>query len=111
MQFYLPGDETAWEAWEVDENGKEIKMDTEARKQASIQDSKEQLKDTMTTTGTLPMFPSMTSWIIKISSSGFRIFRIRKNWNGVHFGVQFIQKMREVTAWNQISVSVRCHPE
>ena len=44
MQFYLPGDETAWEAWEVDENGKEIKMDTEARKQASIQDSKEAIE-------------------------------------------------------------------
>ena len=44
MQFYLPGDETAWEAWEVDENGKETKMDTEARKQASIQDSKEAIE-------------------------------------------------------------------
>lgn len=40
MQFYLPGDESAWEAWEVDENGKETKMDTEARKKASIQDSR-----------------------------------------------------------------------
>ena len=37
MQFYLPGDEDAWAAWEVDENGKETKMDTEARKQESIQ--------------------------------------------------------------------------
>lgn len=44
MQFYIPGDETAWEAWEVDENGKETKMDTEARKQASIQDSKEAIE-------------------------------------------------------------------
>ena len=43
MQFYLPGDETAWEAWEVDENGKETKMDTEARKQESIQDSKKEI--------------------------------------------------------------------
>ena len=45
MQFYLPGDETAWEAWEVDENGKETKMDTEARKEASVQDSKEAIAD------------------------------------------------------------------
>ena len=37
MQFYLPGDEDAWAVWEVDENGKETKMDTEARKQESIQ--------------------------------------------------------------------------
>ena len=40
MQFYLPGDEDAWAVWEVDENGKETKMDTEARKQESIQYSK-----------------------------------------------------------------------
>ena len=45
MQFYLPGDEDAWAAWEVDENGKETKMDTEARKEASIQDSKETIAD------------------------------------------------------------------
>lgn len=44
MQFYLPGDETAWEAWEVDENGKETKMDTEARKKESIQYSKEEIE-------------------------------------------------------------------
>ena len=43
MQFYLPGDEDAWAAWEVDENGKETKMDTEARKQESIQYSKEEI--------------------------------------------------------------------
>ncbi len=41
MQFYLPGDEDAWAAWEVDENGKETKMDTEARKKENIRDSKE----------------------------------------------------------------------
>lgn len=45
MQFYLPGNEDAWVAWEVDENGKETKMDTEARKEASIQDSKETIAD------------------------------------------------------------------
>ena len=45
MQFYLPGDEDAWASWEVDENGKETKMDTEARKEASIQDSKETIAD------------------------------------------------------------------
>ena len=44
MQLYLPGDETAWEAWEVDENGKETKMDTEARKKESIQYSKEEIE-------------------------------------------------------------------
>lgn len=44
MQFYLPGDETAWEAWEVDENGKETKMNTEARKKESIQYSKEEIE-------------------------------------------------------------------
>lgn len=44
MQFYLLGDETAWEAWEVDENGKETKMDTEARKKESIQYSKEEIE-------------------------------------------------------------------
>ena len=44
MQFYLPGDETAWEAWEVDENGKETKMDTEARKKESNQYSKEEIE-------------------------------------------------------------------
>lgn len=44
MQFYLPGAETAWEAWEVDENGKETKMDTEARKKESIQYSKEEIE-------------------------------------------------------------------
>lgn len=44
MQFYLPEDEDAWAAWEVDENGKETKMDTEARKQESIQDSKEEIE-------------------------------------------------------------------
>lgn len=44
MQFYLPGDETAWEVWEVDENGKETKMDTEARKKESIQYSKEEIE-------------------------------------------------------------------
>ena len=43
MQFYLPGDEDAWAAWEVDENGKETKMDTKARKQESIQYSKEEI--------------------------------------------------------------------
>ena len=41
FQFYLPGDEQAWEAWEVDENGDEKKTDTEARKQESIKYSKE----------------------------------------------------------------------
>ena len=44
MQFYLPGDEDAWAAWEVDENGKETKMDTEARKKESIQYSKEEIE-------------------------------------------------------------------
>lgn len=43
LMFYLPGDENAWEAWETDENGKEIKVDTEARKQESIQYSKEEI--------------------------------------------------------------------
>ena len=43
MMFYLPGDESAWEAWEVDENGNETKIDTEARKQESIQYSKEEI--------------------------------------------------------------------
>ena len=42
LMFYLPGDENAWEAWETDENGKETKVDTEARKQESIQYSKEE---------------------------------------------------------------------
>ena len=43
LMFYLPGDENAWEAWETDENGKETKVDTEARKQESIQYSKEEI--------------------------------------------------------------------
>ena len=43
LMFYLPGDESAWEAWETDENGKETKVDTEARKQESIQYSKEEI--------------------------------------------------------------------
>ena len=45
MQFYLPGDTTAWEAWEVDENGKETKVDTEMRKEESIQDSKDAIAE------------------------------------------------------------------
>ena len=36
---------TAWAAWEVDENGKETKMDTEARKEESIQDSKDAIAE------------------------------------------------------------------
>ena len=44
FQFYLPGDEQAWEAWEVDENGDEKKTDTEARKQESIKYSKEEIE-------------------------------------------------------------------
>ena len=43
LMFYLPGDENAWEAWETDENGKETKVDTEARKQERIQYSKEEI--------------------------------------------------------------------
>ena len=43
MIFYLPGDESTWEAWEVDEDGNEKKVDTEARKQESIQYSKEEI--------------------------------------------------------------------
>ena len=43
LMFYLPGDENAWEAWETDENGKETKVDTEVRKQESIQYSKEEI--------------------------------------------------------------------
>lgn len=43
LMFYLPGDENVWEAWETDENGKETKVDTEARKQESIQYSKEEI--------------------------------------------------------------------
>ena len=43
MMFYLPGDESAWEAWEADENGNETKIDTDARKQESIQYSKEEI--------------------------------------------------------------------
>ena len=91
MQFYLPGDEDAWAAWEVDENGKETKMDTEARKEASIQDSKEDNRRiTMTTTGTSRTFPSMISWTTKILLSGFRIFPDQKElewgalWCAVH---------------------------
>ena len=38
MQFYLPGDEDAWAAWEVDENGKETKMDTKTQKKERIRD-------------------------------------------------------------------------
>ena len=45
MQFYLPGDTTAWEAWEVDENGKETKVDTEMRKEESVQDSKDAIAE------------------------------------------------------------------
>lgn len=45
MQFYLPGDTTAWEAWEVHENGKETKIDTEMRKGESIQDSKDAIAE------------------------------------------------------------------
>ena len=44
LQFYLPGDEQAWEAWEVDENGDEKKIDTEARKLESIKYSKEEIE-------------------------------------------------------------------
>ena len=45
FQLYLPGDEQAWEAWEVDENGNEKKMDTETRKKESIQASKEEIEE------------------------------------------------------------------
>ena len=111
MQFYLPGDEDAWAAWEVDENGKETKMDTEARKQESIQYSKEEIaeglnfikelgdrQDIMTTTGISLTFPLMISWITRILSSGFRSFQIRKNWNGEPSGVRSIQKTKMATS-------------
>lgn len=57
MQFYLPGDTTAWEAWEVHENGKETKIDTEMRKGKAFRIPKTQSQNTMITTGILPMFP------------------------------------------------------
>ena len=44
FQFYLPGDEQTWEAWEVDENGDEKKIDTEARKLESVKYSKEEIE-------------------------------------------------------------------
>lgn len=42
--FYLPGDEEAWEAWEVDSDGIETKIDGKERKKASIQASKEEIE-------------------------------------------------------------------
>ena len=43
-RFYIPGDEEAWEAWEVNSDGTETKIDGKERKKDSIRASKEEIE-------------------------------------------------------------------
>lgn len=106
--FYLPGDENAWEAWETDENGKETKVDTEARKQESIQYSKEEISGyndndwytAYVSINKLMDYKAFIDWFEKLSD--------KKVWSGEISGVQFTQKKTD-TATSQTLVFVRMH--
>ncbi len=111
MQFYLPGDEDAWAVWEVDENGKETKMDTEARKQESIQDSKEAIAGyndndwylAYVSINDIMDYKDFIEWFQKLSDQ--KELEWGALWCAVH------TEDEDGYSWNQTLVSVHCHPE